>query len=292
MIRTVARQTVDNGTVVAWAEGVAIGAATWTPSIWMEIDDAVLGLPLINITTKTVNGFTLTGLLQAVEIYGIVSDAGELDSEDPDLQFNAIVSLAQLKAYLNLEDSDTLHDAFLRTCINRISDDIEATVRSKVQLQSVTGLVLDGTGTDKLYLPSVGRPIIQIGTAAAADEPDLQYRDTLISGWVDLFPSGEITSAILNPTEPYYIVLYNTTFPEGFQNIKLNLKAGYVSIPGGIVKVCIEAVAEMFYESRRSDSRLGKTSVSGSMESRNQNTSYYQLSERHKAALMPYTWLA
>ena len=287
MIGTVIRQTVSNGSIVTFVEG-DLGSASWTPAINQIYDGGVSFLSPDNITSKTVSGFTLTGLLATVEIYGIVSDGGGTDAVDPDLQANAIITVNDVKAYIKESANVSTNDAFIKSLINRISDDIEATLRSKVKLQSVTDYILDGSGTYVLDLPAQLRPIYQIGTTTPA-ATDLQYRDTPASSWTNLLDS--IAYAIIHQSEKYYIYLYGYSFPLGFQNIKLSCKAGYYSIPGKIVKVCIEAVVECLYESRRLGGRLGITSTNSNIESAGSNVSYTGLSERHYEELNPYRYM-
>ena len=288
MIGTVIRQTVSNGDIVTFVEG-DLGASTWTPQINQIYDGAVSFLSPDCITDKTVSGFTLVGLLATVEIYGIVSDAGGTEETDPDLNANAIVTLNDVKSYLKYTSADVSHDAFLKAAINRVSDTIEASLRSKVKLQSLTGFILDGSGSYKQLLPAECRPIYQIGVTTAA-VTDIQYRDTPIGTWTNLLDN--IAYAQLHQTERYYIALYNAAFPLGFQNVLLNCKAGYSTVPGKIIMVCIEAVTEIFKESNRGLSRLGVSSVSGNQEGFGGNISFKELSERHYEALAPWRYLA
>lgn len=288
MIGTVTRQTVSNGTVVTFIEG-DLGTASWTPAINQIYDGVVSFLSPDNITSKTVSGFTLTGLLATVEIYGIVSDGGGVDDADPDLQNNAIISVNDVKAYIKESANVSTNDAFIRSLINRVSDDIETSLRSKVKLQSITGFILDGSGCEVLQLPAQCRPIYQIGTGTAAAD-DIQYRDTPVStSWSNLVT--DIASAYLHAINKHELWVYGYSFPRGHQNIKLNCKAGYYSIPGKIVKVCIEMVAECLYESRRLGGRLGISSTNSNIESAGSNVSYVGLSERHYEELNPYRYM-
>lgn len=290
MIGTILLQDVSNGTIVAF-EGTELLNADWTPTIFMRtggVGGTYLILPLENITTKTTTGFTLTDLFETVEIFGTVSDADAAPAVDPDLAANAIITLVNLKSYL--KKTDTVDDAFLKFWINNISGVIEDTVKSKVVQQSITGLIVDGNGESKLTLPRGYVPISQIGTGATPAEADIQYRGNATSTFTNLL--GDIDNALISniTRDSNWIRLYGDTFPEDVQNIKLNLKLGYATVPTVFIQVCIEKVVEVYFESRRGGSRLGISSVSAGQETRNQNTSYYQLSDRHRAMLMPYTF--
>lgn len=290
MIGTVLRQSVSNGDVVQFVEG-DLGSASWTPVGLFQYDGGATSfLSLDNITSKTVSGFTLTGLLGTVEIYGAVSDGGEVDEADVNLGANAIVSLNNVKAYLQLTSADSTDDAFFRYWINTISGVLEDWVGGQIVSQNQTDVIMDGSGSHELVVPF--GPIAQIGNGSSPAVTDIKVRtDPASSTWDNLL--SNINYAMISHLAPSgvnrsWIRLYNGIFPYGFKNIKLNYKAGYLVTPAPFVQVCIEKVVEVWTQSKRGGSRLGVQSMTGSVESMSGNISFMDLSEKHKTMLRTF----
>jgi hypothetical protein len=87
-----------------------------------------------------------------------------------------------------------------------------------------------------------------------------------------------------------YIYLRDSSTPVGVGNIKLNLKSGYATIPGVFNQIVIEAVIEIFNESRRDNNRFGITSMSSSTPM-GISASFERLMEKHIKLLQPYRHL-
>ncbi|MFI5250800.1 MAG: hypothetical protein ACHQQQ_00085 [Bacteroidota bacterium] len=195
---------------------------------------------------------------------------------------NAIVDLPAVKSYLKISGSDTTQDDNLQTWINRVSDTIERTIRGPVAAQNFADELHDGDGTSRIAV--FNAPLVSLQNTVPED---VMYREDPLDDWVVL--EEEIKYIIIKPEKPWHIYLYRSFFPQGTQNIKLCYHAGYESIPGVIIQVCIEAVAEIFKESNQGSGRLGQSSraiTSGHSSGVSEN--FFQLDDRHIARLAPF----
>lgn len=279
MIGTVERVAITNGTIVSFVEG-AIGSAVWTPSLILEIDSTYQIYPTEYITTKTITGFTVTGLLNNGYVFGTVSDGDAVDTPDPLLNANAIVTLNQVKTYLN--KTDTTEDAFLTFLINQVSDQIERYSNSKVALQSFTGTIFNGNGRSRILAPF--KPIYQVGLTTTA-LTDLQFRGSSTEAW----ESFDIDVDAITINDNYCIELTDgTVFPYGTNNLKLNHKSGYSTIPGTFVMVAIEEVISAWKKSFRGSGLLGVGSKSFSEGGGSETAGggIVDLSKSHKQAMI------
>lgn len=198
------------------------------------------------------------------------------------LKANAIISLTEIKAYLTIGIADATRDVLLEQLINSASDAIEREVNSCVIQQTFTDEIQSGSGNNFQRL--LHRPITELKTPALAD---VQWRSAPDQDWQDL--SSNIAFIILQPERRDGITLYDRNFIAGFNNIKISYKAGYVVIPEDVRLVCIEMVAEWYKEA--TEARLGRDQVSKNLGQGSTITdSFYELSPRHKAKLLPYRW--
>lgn len=168
-LRTVTRVAISSpSTVVSFVEG-ALDVTTYVVEGTLIAQDDNSVLPFnteTNISAKTISGFTVSSDVAAwfsavVSSYG----AAEVDSS---LQSNAIVSLSEIKTYLNIEASDTSQDAFLRTLINQTSDVLEAFTNSKIALQDVSEIV-SGNGDYRMTMNS--KPVYRVGIDSPMGNP-------------------------------------------------------------------------------------------------------------------------
>lgn len=195
---------------------------------------------------------------------------------------NAIISLNDIKSYLRIADTDDTQDDFLQFWINAISDGIERYIRGPAAAQAFSDEIHDGDGTRKLTPDR--QPVISLQN----DFPqDVMFRDDPAMEWQVLEDDPGCIS--IDPTEPWRIRLYREMFPAGRRNIKICYIAGYDPVPGPIVRVCIEAVAEIFKESAQGSGRLGQHSRSvGGLHASSAIDVFIDLGDRHRALLAPY----
>jgi hypothetical protein len=235
---------------------------------------------------KTVNGFTVTvaaaGTFSAAAFeYGTASPA------------SSIITLSEIKQRLGMADATTTWDTFLTYLIGIVSGWIEEETNSVVAATVFDGtdaIIVNGNGKSKLYMPNGKMPIIELANGA---EADIQYKDQPAdAAWTDLITDAD--NVVIDPENPTCIDLYydGTVFPVGRQNIRLCLKLGYNTIPSKIRNVCVEKVMELFDESKQelAAGRLGVQSKSSSGTLENKTTTYYQLSDRHKEELKPFSY--
>lgn len=198
----------------------------------------------------------------------------------------AIVSLVELKRYMNI--SDTTEDTALESYIDMVSSHIETYCDRKIAVQSVSSEIHDGDGSSKLYTHYY--PITQLSTettpSTAQKLAALQYRDSPDSSWTDI--EDDYDHVFLDTRKPY-IELYEETFYSGHQNIKVSYKAGYSTIPGDIKQVCLEMIVSLWNDSLKGENRLGKQSVSNNdMPGISRSTSFLRLKKEWQDVLDRY----
>lgn len=174
------------------------------------------------------------------------------------LNANAIISLADIKSFLKI--TDTTLDTILESWINEASSEIEWRIDNKVVSQSVTE-ILDGSGDVRIYPRYT--PIVQISTASSPTSTDIlnaiQKRVDPASAWTNILTDS---THVFTNQDWNYIELYTEVFPYGVQNIKLQYKAGYATVPADLWKVCLEMVAQTYFDSNQGKSRFGLNSES------------------------------
>jgi hypothetical protein len=193
---------------------------------------------------------------------------------------NAIVSLGVVKSYLKI--SDNTQDDNLQTWINMVSDSIERTIRGPVAAQVFQDELHDGDGTSRISV--FNTPLISLQHNSPED---VMYREDPLSNWAVL--EEEVGYIIIKADKPWYIHLYQSIFPPGTQNIKLCYRAGYETIPGAIMRVCIEAVAEIFKQSNQGSGRLGQSAraiTTGHNGGATDN--FIELADNHRMMLAPF----
>lgn len=169
----------------------------------------------------------------------------------------AIPTLNQVKNYLKLDTGVTTADTILETWIDATSLSIEQYCNRKFAVQSVTNEIYDGDGSDTLWLRYW--PLTQLSTQSTPSDAQklaaVQYRTDPDSSWTDI--EDDVDHIFTDLNWPF-IKLYETVFPAGERNIRLNYKAGYSPVPGDVLIVAIEMAAMMWKESSQSnDARLG-----------------------------------
>jgi hypothetical protein len=193
---------------------------------------------------------------------------------------NAIVSLSVVKSFLKI--SDTAQDDNLQTWINMVSDAIERTIRGPVAAQDFQDELHDGDGRSRISV--FNTPLISLQHNSPED---VMCRPDPLSDWVVL--EEEIGYIIIKSNKPWHIHLYQSVFPAGTQNIKLCYRAGYETIPGAIMRVCIEAVAEIFKQSNQGSGRLGQSSRAiATGHNGGATDNFIELADKHRAMLAPF----
>jgi hypothetical protein len=199
----------------------------------------------------------------------------------------AIPTLLEVKGFLKIGSSDTTLDTTLEGWIDKTSLSIEKFLENKVAVQSITGEILDGDGTSRLYTKYF--PVTQLSTESAPTDAQklasLQYRNDPDSSWTDIM--DDIDHVFLD-VDRDYIELYDATFPVGQRNIKVSYKAGYSVIPGDIWMVAVEMAAWWYRQSREGDWALGKSSSGDSGAGGSISTSYREMQAEWERRLKPY----
>jgi len=159
---------------------------------------------------------------------------------------NALVTVDEVKSYVNITTSiDNLEDT-LEDLINRVTDWFHRTCGvEQFEAKNYTEYY-NGTGTNELMVDQ--RPINSI--SILADDIDWQWTSDTY------FDSDDY--AILDDM----IVLKDEIFTEGIRNIKITYNAGYSTIPDILKQACIDEVVNLY--NRREDlDLLTKTYADG-----------------------------
>jgi hypothetical protein len=182
-----------------------------------------------------------------------------------------LLTVAQAKAYLNIgvAATDTSQDDWLQEIISDLSAEVEYYCKRKFAIQSISNEIYDG---DSWCVDYNGArihvnyfPITQLSTATTPAGSDIlaavQYRNDPDSSWTNIETD---TDHIFINSKWDYIELYDEVFPSGKQNIRLNYKAGYSTIPQDIKRIALEMTAMMWKESNRNKGLLGESNKSDS----------------------------
>lgn len=203
------------------------------------------------------------------------------------LNANAIITLAEAKAQLNLSSGDVSADTQIESWINESSSIVEDYCGRKIVVQSVSGEILDGDGSRFLYPKYF--PVTQLSTETSPTTSQklsaLQYRDTPDSTWTDF--EDNINYLFIRSDKPF-IESYETAFPLGIQNIKISYKAGFSTVPSDIKKVVLEMVQIWRSESIIGENSLGKSQTNLNAMGGNMNVSFLDMDKRWKVVLDRY----
>jgi hypothetical protein len=123
------------------------------------------------------------------------------------LDDNALITLANLKVYLNIDSNNTDYDSALQQIINSVSTLMETEMDRKLVYATYTDEYLDGSGMQELYLPQW--PVVSV-TSIEEDETELT--------------EGEDEDFTVY--EGYLRKVYGT-WARGRRNIKTTFIAGY-----------------------------------------------------------------
>lgn len=183
--------------------------------------------------------------------------------------------------------------------IEMASRKCEEHIGNKIALQEISSYILDGTDSLKLCLPYY--PIVRISGNAPGTKANLQYRDTVAGGWLDIFSTQADFEAYLfiDPIENWKLEILEgvATFPYGRRNLKVSWFAGYETIPGEITQVCLEMIADLRNQFAITadgntgligKNRLGLSSMSDSLGGGSSTTSFLNMNDRWAKMLSPY----
>ncbi len=192
-----------------------------------------------------------------------------------------LVLLSDVKYVLGIgtTHADTGKDTLLQRWITLVSEWFEGECNRKFQLQTITGEIQDGNGLGEIY--PHWAPVYSFVTNDITQ--DVMVRDDPTASWAPLETTA--TKILLNPNEPWKIILYDNFFPLGVQNVKLNYKTGYAAVPAKIVLAAFDAVQILWHKSRQGDNRLMITSFSQNTAGSNFNTVYKDMSKESHDAL-------
>jgi hypothetical protein len=163
----------------------------------------------------------------------------------------SLATLAQLKTHLGFKTSDTQYDAKLTLFLSAGSDFVESYCARVFASQSYTELF---HGNRSNFLNPRQWPIISITELRISSERDWVSASSLISSTAYGISSDKIE-----------IVYYDSIFPKGYDNVRLQYTAGYSTMPNDLVMANLWASEWFYLHNNRGDA--GRTSASKQGES-------------------------
>ena len=159
----------------------------------------------------------------------------------------ALHTLANLKSFLNFNDSDTSKDSFLNLIITSTDKYCKTYLKRDILETTYTNLELNGSGTEDLVLP--------------------QYQIVSITSLYDDINRAWGSDCLIDTDEyvtdlDYWIItlLDDNIFNKAIKNIKITYKAGYSSVPADLSLSCIFFSSHVFKLSDMGGGRFGKYS--------------------------------
>lgn len=222
------------------------------------------------------------------------------------LNANAIITLAEIKDFLNIPTATTTHDDFLTAEINSVSNSIEGPGMQGIDNKVVSCVVTDeqSDGNGRVKLRTLFYPIIGLGVTPSGSDANktlqvlagIRYYDSETDTWVNVL-TDEDDYRLRNPRiavsscqNSFNIELLNgDVFPEGIGNIKNTYRAGYSTVPADLVEVCRDRVIVNFKNSDKpGGGRFGVNNVTISQAGGTKTTSYKDLMGKHNEILKAY----
>ena len=170
--------------------------------------------------------------------------------QDVSLDANAIVTLVQAKALLEI--LDTKYDAILATLINGVSTLFDITTRRNLMTKTYTAVYFDGNGMPDLFLPNYPVTVI-----TSITEDDIALVEGVDEDYILYAEEGRL--------------LRDGVWLEGAKKIKMTYTAGYVivgtiTLPADLKLKCLKRVAIEWKKYRdRSWGESSKTYPDGSI---------------------------
>ena len=207
------------------------------------------------------------------------------------LNANAIVTLAEAKEQLKVENADTALDDTLTAYINEISSAVELYTKRKIVSQSIASEIHDGDGSSILYPRYF--PIQQLSVESSPTDAQklasVQYRNSPDSDWTDIV--SDIDHIFLDTGDDAlrpFIELYQNFFYYGIRNIRIKYKAGYTTVPSDIKVLVLEMIQMRWNEAKRGNDWLGQGNMNQSESGNNYSTTLIELDKRWKRVLDRY----
>ena len=203
------------------------------------------------------------------------------------LSSRSILSIAELGRYLNMTLTGSAQETAAEEFIDLCSGMVEEETGRRYTAQAEE-LILDGSGSSIQTLPF---PIVSlVGDDAVAMSANLQYREDVDSGWVNILDSGDESYYLISSLFPRQVeLLEDYYFPSGQKNIRIYAYTGYSTVPRTVKKIVLEMSACMWKESNQGEGRIGMQSLSGSAGSGTGSSSFRDMwGEVWKPALEKY----
>jgi len=184
-----------------------------------------------------------------------------------------MISLSEVKNYLNLSTVDAPRDAILTTYIGYASSLVEKWCQTPIKAVA-KDFYFRGLNSEYKYLP-----FVQINTLTSTS-----YRDHPGDSWTALTCYLTIIDGVYN--------LYN---PDRFtkNEYKVVLNVGFATIPDDIKLVCTEIVSTIWNESNKGTDGIGRLGISQhnttNLNGMIQNTTFKDLTMKWKDDLRKYT---
>ena len=185
-----------------------------------------------------------------------------------------LVTLADMKAYLNIESSDTAYDDIITDMINAVGAQFDNYTNRTLEADDYT-LQIDGSGLDHIFLPDY--PINSI-TSLHIDTDRVFGDDAEIStsNYVKYDASGKIT-LVSNSW-------WCGKFPAEAQCVKIVYNAGYITtagdtynLPADIYKACKDQVKYLYRKWQNSEEGLSSYSTVNNAVTLVENTALIKL---------------
>jgi hypothetical protein len=206
-----------------------------------------------------------------------------------------IDTLANVKSYMGI-GADTDKDVLLQTLISDISKEIEDATGRTFKVQPFTGELLNGNGREKirpLHIP-IYALYLTTDTTDPAKLACVQVRDSVDEDWADVEDDLDHfwanTPALRDESaqNSHNIELYEESFPEGRNTVKLDYQAGYISIPGRIRRLFFEMVQVAYNKAKGGNNQLGLDSSGENGAGASFSTSYRDMNPEWQSILDEY----
>lgn len=165
---------------------------------------------------------------------------------------NALTTLAQAKSHLSISPSDSLQDARIEMFINAASEKIERYTNRLLVSQGAIAELQHGRRENIILLkqwPIIAISEVSIDYTAAHTAP------------ANVLAASDYTIS----DDKNSLLLINSTFPVGFNNIKITYTAGYTTVPSDLELAALWLVEWYYLLRTRGD--MGRTTASKGGES-------------------------
>ena len=211
-------------------------------------------------------------------------------------QATDIITLVDVKQYLNIELTDVTNDDLFLSWITQATSRIERFIDQPVVSREAVD-ILDGNGGWTI-LAKTGRIISLVSNGQPGSLLDasainnVQYRTLALDPWQAIVTDA--AQIYVDPIAPWKVQLLDWyLFFVGFGNIRLRYNAGFATVPGEISEVAVEMVADNWNQSKRSASpRLGLKTINRGGVGQSLGDSFDNMDDRWKRKLQRYRRLA